>query len=154
MPNIEIIQHKNRIDRIFSRVASLPPNDFELRSDWARYLCVLVSGFIEKSVHSLLIDIATKQSSPTVARFVRNKITDLQNPKMEKILELIRQFNNDWESRIRIATEGEYKAAVDSIVGNKNRIAHGENVTISYDTVRRYYQGVVKVIEIIEAECL
>ena len=153
MPNIEIVQHKNRIDHVFSQVGALPPNDIELRSHWARYLCVLVSGFIEKSVHGLLVDVASKQSSPTVARFVRNKVTDLQNPKMEKILELLRQFSSDWETRVRTATEGEYKAAVDSIVGNRNRIAHGENVQISYESVRRYYQSVVRVIEIIESEC-
>lgn len=86
MLNIEIVQLKNRIDHVFSQVAALPPNDFELRSHWARYLCILVSGFIEKSVHSLLIDVASNQSSPIIARFVRNKVTDLQNPKMEKIL--------------------------------------------------------------------
>lgn len=130
----------------------LPPNNFELQSHWARYLCVLVSGFLEKSIHVILTEIAQQQSAPNIANYVGNKVRDLQNPKMEKILELLGYFNSDWSQRVRQATDGEIREAVDSIVNNRNQIAHGESVGISFLRVSEYYNKVITAIDIIERE--
>jgi hypothetical protein len=49
-------------------------------------------------------------------------------------------------------TVGARKDAVDSVVNNRNRIAHGENVGISYVRIKEYYDRVVEVIELIDVQ--
>jgi glycerol dehydrogenase-like iron-containing ADH family enzyme len=73
---------------------------------------------------------------------------------MEKICQLTGSFDQNWEMALRRATEGEIKDAIDSIVHNRHKIAHGEDVGLSYVTMRRYFENAVKLIELLEAQCL
>ena len=49
MKNKKVVSHKQRLDALFDKVKALD-SEPELISHWSRYLCVLVSGFIEASV--------------------------------------------------------------------------------------------------------
>ena len=152
MSNVEIHRHQQRLDALFERVPR-PPDDMELQSEWAKYLCVLVSGFLEKSVHTLYGAYSRAKAAPYVANFVDNKLQVFRNPKMEKILDIARAFSPEWEAALRDGTEGELKDAVDSIVANRNRIAHGEYSGITYATIQQYYRSAIKVISLIEKQC-
>jgi hypothetical protein len=149
----ELQRQKDRLDYLFIQVSRLPVDDDEIKAHWARYLCVLTSGYIENSIRIIFSDIAHKQASPSIANFVESRLRDFQNPRMEKIYDIIRQFNPSWEARVRSATFGEFKDSVDSIVANRHLIAHGQPVNITYVVVSRYYKNVTKVIEIIQNEC-
>ncbi len=96
---------------------------------------------------------ARKRAAPYVANFVDGKLKAFQNPNMEKILQLTALFSVDWAKDLRSATEGQPKDAVDSIVANKNHIAHGEDVGITYGRIRRYYENALSVIEMIDKQC-
>jgi RiboL-PSP-HEPN len=150
--NIEIVRYQQRLDYLFKQTTLFPDN-IELQSHWARYLCILVSGYLEISVRVIYTKYARTKSVSYVANFVDDQLRNFQNPKMEKILELTRSFSPQWESELRIATEGEIKDAVDSIVANRHQIAHGENVGITYARIQKYYQNAVKVIEMLDKQC-
>ena len=152
MSNIAIVRYRQRLDQLFARIAGLS-GDLELQSHWSRYLCVLASGFLEVSVRAIYIDYGKTKATPYVANFVERQLNDFQNPKMEKILELAKSFNPAWEAELRIATEGELKDSVDSIVTNRNRIAHGEDVGITYSRIHSYYQKAQKVVELVSKQC-
>jgi len=152
MKNIEIVRYQQRLDNLFNRIAIFW-EDIELQSHWARYLCILTSGFLEVSVRAIYAQYATTKAAPYIANFVDSQLKGFQNPKMEKILELTRMFNPEWEERLKTATEGELKDAVDSIVANRNKIAHGESVGITYARIHRYYENAVKVVELIDNQC-
>lgn len=152
MTLLPIHQAKQRLDVLFPKVGALG-SDIELQSHWARYLCVLVAGFIETSVRSVLSDYASKKSVPQVYKFVESELGFFQNPKMEKILELARSFDAKWAEEIKVATEGELKDSVNSIVANRHLIAHGENVGVTYSNIKKYYENAVKVIDIVEQKC-
>jgi hypothetical protein len=128
-----------RLDALFAKIGALPEDDLELRSHWARYLCVLASGYLEVATREILVEVARAQGAPVLVRFVAERLADFQNPKMEKILGLVGDFSLEWESELRARSEGEIKDAVDSIVDNRHKIAHGENVGISYAVIERYW---------------
>ena len=88
-----------------------------------------------------------------IANFVEEQLRDFRNPKMEKILEIARMFSPKWEEDIRKASEGEKKDAIDSIVANRNRIAHGEDVSITFSRINNYYANVIKFIELMNNRC-
>jgi hypothetical protein len=72
---------------------------------------------------------------------------------MEKILQLTGGFSKEWASDLRLKTDGELKDAVDSIAHNRNQIAHGGSVGMTYRQIKDYYDRAIKVIELIENQC-
>ena len=145
MKNQEISSNKQRLDNLFKKITAFS-TDTDLQSHWARYLCILVSGFLETSVRIIYREYAKSKATPQVANFV-------QNPKMEKILQLTGLFSKEWANELRLETEGELKDAVDSIANNRNQIAHGGSVGISYSQIKSYYDRAIEVIELIENQC-
>lgn len=152
MKNNEVMRAKQKLDNLFEKVNQLP-DDIELKAHWARYLCILVSGFIENSVRAIYSQYAKNKANTNIANFVERKLDDLQNPKMEKILQLTGAFSAEWESTLRKNTEGALKDAIDSIVANRNNIAHGQDVGITYARIKDYYHKAFKVIKMIEEQC-
>lgn len=152
MNTLEAVRYKQRLDNLFGQISVFSGNS-ELQAQWARYLCVLVSGFLETSIRSIYGEFARRTASPYVANFVKCELGSFQNPKMGKILELTRAFNPQWANQLEAATEGELKDAVDSVVANKNQIAHGRDVGITYARIKGYYEDVIQVVNLIEGMC-
>jgi RiboL-PSP-HEPN len=150
MKSRSISQNKDRLDHLFDQAKQI--DDDLIRGHWARYLCVLVSGFIETSIQTILREYARNKSSPDIGHFVSQQIRDFQNAKMEKILGLLSDFSPEISARIRVATDGELKDAIDSVVQNRHQIAHGQQSGISLATIKDYYDNVVRVIDVVEAE--
>lgn len=152
MRNQSIVSYKQRLDNLFAQIKGVA-GDPELQSHWAMYLCVLTSGFLETSVRQIYGLYASNKAAPNVANFVKDKLEGFQNPNMEKILELTRSFSQEWETRLRAATEGEIKDDVDSIVANRHNIAHGRSVGITYIRMKNYYDNALKLIDLIDEQC-
>lgn len=150
MRTVEAIRYKQRLDYLFDQV-SLFSDQIEIQSHWARYLCVLVSGFVETSVCAIYSEYAREKAAPNVADYVCSRLDKFSNLKMEDIYQLTGLFNQTWRKKLEETTSGEIKDAVDSIVGNRNQIAHGRDVGISYVRVKQYYGKVVKMVELVEA---
>ena len=148
--NRDILAYRRRLDHLFQKKV-LPQDDFELQAEWAKYLCVLTSGFIEVSLRALCIEYAKKRSDVRVLSFVESHIKEFQNPKTEKILSIIKTFDSAWEAEVRQLVNGEKKDSIDSIVANRHQIAHGKSIGLSLGTMQKYYQNAVIFIEDLEA---
>jgi hypothetical protein len=149
MPNVEVTRYRQRLDALFSRVSTIS-HDLELQAHWARYLCILTSGFIEESVRILLSEYVQKRADSNISRYVNAQLEGFQNPKAGKILDLLRAFDIAWAESAEQFLGDERKDAIDSIVNNRNQIAHGRNVGISYVTIRNYYEKAVEAVDFIE----
>lgn len=151
MRNPEIVRYRQRLDSLFERVRDI--EDLELKSHWARYLCVLVSGYLETSVRAIYNEYASKRADENVSNFVSNGLRRFQNPKMGNILNLAETFNLQWAEELKNNIDDELKESINSIVANRHNIAHGRDSDISYVRIFKYYQNAVKVIELIEKQC-
>ena len=76
-----------------------------------------------------------------------------QNPKMETVIQLVGAFSQDWADNLKTETRDQLKDHIDSLVANRNQIAHGKDVGLSHVRLNDYYQSAVKVIELIEEQC-
>jgi hypothetical protein len=152
MNTLEAVRYKQRLDNLFGQISVFSGNP-ELQSQWARYLCVLVSGFLEISICAIYGEFARRTASPYVANFVKYELGSFQNPKMGKILDLTRAFNSQWANQLEVATEGQLKDAVNSVVANRIQIAHGRDVGITYARIKGYYEDVIQVVNLIEGMC-
>jgi hypothetical protein len=148
----EVNRLKQRLDATFQRVKAVGQGT-ELQADYSKYLCVLVSGFLEKAVFALVVDHARRTGAPPLGRFVHQRTKNLANANAQKLINLMGDFDPNW----RISLEGflvdDLKGAVDSVVNLRNQIAHGESVPVTYQTITDYYARVLTVIEHIAKLC-
>lgn len=149
MNHPEISRHKDRIDGLFE-LGRGPNFDGTVAAHWSRYLCVLISGFLEDSVRTILIDYATRRAQPSCARFIIGRVREFSNAKMNKILDLIGEFDGEARAELERFVERRLKDSVDSIVNNRHQIAHGRSAGIGLAELRDYYRSVVRVIDEIE----
>ena len=140
----EVARLKKRLDATFERIQSVD-DDTELRSDFARYLCVLVSGYVEQAIVHIVLEHARARGAPTLQRFVERRTKRFMNAKVGRIKELLDDFDPDWRSQLEEVLADEQRDAVNSIVNQRNIIAHGGSVELTYLRVKRYYE---------EAQCL
>ncbi len=164
MKNIAVERQKQRLDDLFQKVEDLfirsrdiedkDITDDELQSHLAKYLCVLVSGYIETSLRAIYSRYANEKTNPAVANYVSSRLRNFRNPNTERILQLARAFDPQWAKELEERIEqDELAQAIDSIVATRNGIAHGENVGISYVRIRGYYSKAVKLVDLIQNQC-
>jgi hypothetical protein len=147
----ELASQKQRLDVLFDKAREI--HDVEVQSHWCRYLCVLVSGYLENSVRSAYSEFARCRAQPPVASYVARQLGRFQNPSMEKILTVAGGFSTELQTRLQVATSGRLAESVNSIVGNRNNIAHGKSVSLTLHTLTQYYQGAFKVVQLIHDLC-
>ena len=141
----EVSRLSQSLDATFKRAEGLT-GDPELLSDFARYLCVLVSGYLEQSVIELLLEHVRKHSSPSIQQHVERRLRQFTNAKAQRLLDLIGSFDVDWRRDLEKFLVDEHKDAVNSIVDLKNTISHGRSAGVTLASARDYYTRVKDVV--------
>ena len=148
----EVSRLKKRLDTIFERCRKIA--DLETQADFAQYLCVLVSGYLEKAVSELVLEHARRSGGPTVQRYVEMTTRRFTNANAEKLKNLLGNFDADWRLKLDAILVDEFKDAVDSVVSLRHLIAHGGSAGLTYHRIHDYYLRVQKVIEEIGNICI
>lgn len=141
----EVSRLRNRLDATFAR-SPASSADLEVQSDFAKYLCVLVSGFFENAVVALILHYAEQRSAPEIATFVERQLNRWTNPNVEKITALFGSFNPDWRTSLESYLVDERKDSINSLVALRHKIAHGESVGTTLSQVRAHYKIVLEVV--------
>jgi hypothetical protein len=150
----EVARLEKQLDAAFQRIKSLgPAADIEVQSDFARYLCVLVSGYLEKSVAELMLEHARNNGAATLQRFVDYRTRQFANPNSQRLADLVGSFHPDWRRGLEAFLVDDVKDAVDSVVNLRNTIAHGGTVGVTYQRVLGYYERVKRVVAHVAMLC-
>lgn len=126
------------------------------QSHWARYICILCAGYIETAIRLVYTDYAKRTVSQPVAQFVEARLKSTRNPNSETILTIAAQFKKQWHDDLKVFMGDDGRGeAIDSIMENRHRIAHGRyyESRVSIQRIRDYFDRAVKVIEFIEDQC-
>lgn len=150
---VAIHSHRQRIEAVFARSIALS-HDAELLADQARYLCVLVSGFIEKALSEIVLEHARRTGAPSLQRFVEMNTARFTNANSTRVLQLLGSFNPDWRNAVESILVDKYKDSFDSVVSLRHQIAHGSSVGITYVRIKNYFEAIVDVIERIQELCI
>jgi hypothetical protein len=145
---------KQRLDVTFERSTSVG-EDPEVLSDFARYLCVLVSGFLEQSIVELILEYVRRRSDLTVQRHIEAQLRrQFTNAKCQRLIELMSTFDPAWRSDLEAFLIDEYKDAVNGVVDLRNSISHGRSVGVTMHRIRNYYDRVAKVVDHVADLCI
>ncbi len=141
-------QFKHKIDNIFEITKGV--SDDETKAALSKYLCVLVSGYLELNLREIILEYADTKSSPTIQNFIEFSIQGITNLKSGKIVESLNKFNSEWGKQFEAVISDEQKDAINAIVANRNNIAHGKDVGISFVRIKGYYERTQEVVKLIE----
>ena len=102
---------RQRLDATFERIGQVSDDvELELLSDFARYLCVLVSGFLEQSVVELVLEHVRRNSSPTVQNHIEARLRrQFANANSQRLIDLMSTFDPDWGVDLRDFLDDEYR---------------------------------------------
>ena len=148
----EVSRLRHRLDAAFAR-AQAAPDDIELKSDLARYLCVLVSGFLEQAVVELVLEHTRQRAAPSVQLFVESRLRRFANARAQRLIDLLGSFDSDWRVDLERLLVDERKDAVDSIIDLRNTIAHGRSAGVTFSRVTDYYREIKVVVDRIADLC-
>jgi hypothetical protein len=138
-------QLSSRLDRVFELSRNI--EDDEIKSHYARYLCVLTSGYLEESFKLIIRTYVGNKSHPNISNYVNLSTNNVTSLKTKRLAELLCLFNIQWQQVFESLVTEEEKEAVDSVVANRHLIAHGQNVGVSYARVLAWYKDVKNVVE-------
>lgn len=147
---VEVHRLRSRLEATFSRAQSLRGSDDEVLSDLARYLCVLVCGFVEKAVAELAFEHCRARSHKTVLSYSVSQLDRVGNLNAERLSQLVRSFDSKWASELQEFLGGPRKEALDSVLALRNSIAHGQSVSLSLARITEYYSKVNEIMNFLE----
>jgi hypothetical protein len=155
MQNSELVKQHIRLNRLIEKTKAIPEDDFELRSHWGKYLCVLVSGFLENAISEVYCDFVSNAASPHVIKYTMDSLNKIQNPKAGRFIETAYKFKKEWGVELEkyFSEDSSVKGAIDAIMTNRHLIVHGKNSNITISQVIIYFEKSIKAIEFIENQC-
>lgn len=156
MKSVELTRQVANLKQLIRRVGHDPSTKaLEMQAHWARYICVLTSGFVENIVRDLYGQYVTKGSySPAVIRYAKKQLDGVQNPRSSRLIEIAAAFDPAWGRELNAFLALDYRdEALNSIMSNRHLIAHGRSSHITVASVSAYLSKIVEVAEYIEGQC-
>ena len=157
MRNRELAAQLASLKSLLERTDAAAGGNIDLVGHWGRYLCVLTAGFLENALVEVYREFVRAAASPQVARFASARLERISNPKAGLFVDTARSFDPAWADALDAFLDqdgGRRRNAIDSIMSNRNRIAHGEGTQVSVGRVRGWLPGCVQVVEFIENQLL
>lgn len=139
---------QRRLDELIGLMDSL--EDEAAKSHFAKYLCIRVSGYLENVIKTLVSTYIDKSCPAPVQTFVKNKIKNTTNLSTDKIVLFLESFNKTWASEFETKLSDKMSESLNSVVSNRNQIAHGGQDNISPNTIKGYYDDIKDVVEILQ----
>lgn len=110
---------------------AIPGNDGDLmQAHLVRYGCLLACAALEQALIDCLASYAGRIGDSRVQKFVSEILKTGRNPTRAYLKETISKFDLDWANHIDTVIDTIGPDKISSIVSNRNRIAHGENVSL------------------------
>lgn len=139
---------EKKLDELFKLVHNV--KDDEIQAYLSKLLCIRASGLLESSVKNLISEYVSGSSPKPIESFVSKSIKNLTNLRDEKLITSLRSFSDDWANELVKQITDEQRSALNSVITNRNNIAHGENDNITFTSMQMYYFKVKEVIEILK----
>ncbi len=147
--------YRRRLGLLIQQVKGMQPQpDPEITAHLGQYLCVLTAGLIEVTIQEALLTYVAANADGRVFDYMFQHLDRLLvNLRMSKILDIADDFDRAWRDAVALRTAGGLSDAVTSVVANRNRIAHGEPVSLSLSQVEDYYSRTCLALDAIAEIC-
>lgn len=148
MSSIRLRHQERNLDNLFIEVSTLDEGEI-IKAHLARYLCVRTSGYLENVVKSLISNYCDGSSPQPIQTFVIKRTKHSTNLGYMKLLRLLEEFSNEWKESFESRLTHQQKISLNSVVSNRNSIAHGNPDSITFNNIKDYYDDIKEVIIIL-----
>lgn len=127
--------------------------DPEVQAFFARYIAVFSSGVYEDCIEHLFTEFARKYGNSDIVFFMSKMLhSHFRNPDYGKVKEWLKHINPDYGPELdkRLASSVGCRDAIDSMVNNKNDVAHGKSCTATLGDVEKFYCCISPLFDAIE----
>jgi RiboL-PSP-HEPN len=118
----------------------------ELISLSSQQICVSICGSLEQALKSIFIEYAKRRSNSRIYRPIEKICESYQNPKTNKILELVGLFDSEFKDELERQWNVEYeieKEHLNNLVDDRITIAHRKksHVDVSSSKLENYFKA-------------
>lgn len=117
------------------------------------YSVIKSSGSVEVVFKQIIYDYLTNGVGEKTGTYIEKMILDSScNPNTGNISNMLQSICSEWKKKFdeEVKKSGK-KDKINSLVQLRNDFAHGENITISIDTVITYYEAAKDVLDILDS---
>ncbi|WP_286760608.1 HEPN domain-containing protein [Salegentibacter sp. UBA1130] len=137
------------LDALFDTAENL--TDEEIQGHFAKYLCVKTSGLFESFIKSQIGDFADSTSAQPIAKHVKAKNKNFTNIDYRKLDGFLNSFSPDWWQKFEGKLTPDLKSSLNSVISNRNNIAHGNPDSITFGNMKTHYSNMKKIIELLDS---
>lgn len=139
------------IDEALNKARNVSTNDPELSSMLSFYLVVFISGIYEDIVEYLFCQRAGRNNDKEIESLVKALIAkQFRNPDFDKIKDLVKALGSKYDTTLsKIDTKS--RVGINSIVSNKNKVAHGEVSNATLNDIFIFHNNALKIFEHLES---
>ncbi len=148
--NARVKTEFDAIDEAIRKVES-HKGDAEIASYLSSFLAVMVCGIYEECIEHLICQRAAKAQDSEIYQYVKSTVAEsFRNPKFARIVEMLAKFSHVYANNMKNSIEEKSKIALDSIVDNKNAIAHGRPANLTISDIKDYHNRCIPIFEFLE----
>lgn len=126
-------------------------NNLKFASMLSGYLVVYISGIYEDCIEYLFIQRAGINNDEEIKNFVKTLIDHhFRNPNYENIKKMVKALDPRYKDIFYEKINNENVVALNSIINNKNNIAHGKSSNATIREIKNYHKNTLKIFEVLE----
>lgn len=150
-----VIDRCAEIEGLLTEAAVWASQDAKLGAHLAAYITVLITGLLEDCIEYLVVQRVGKTQDSEVQNYVKAVIKErFRNPDWGAISGLLGQFSDNYKHEFgsKIRHDGSEADALNSIVTNKNSLAHigTANLQVTVGNVDDYFRRIIPILEVVE----
>lgn len=150
-----LIKRCEEIELLLKDASRWAASDEKVGAHLAAYITILIIGVFEDCIEHLFTQRVHKTGDVEVESYVVKVIGDrFRNPDYGAISGLLKEFSPEYQQKFRdkIAYDGKEATALESILSNKNSLAHcgTAKLEISIKEADEYFRRVIPILETIE----
>lgn len=136
------------LDALFNTANDI--EDEEIQAHFAKYLCVKTSGLFENFLKSQIGDFVDATSAKQIANHVKDKNKNFTNIDYKKLDGFLNSFSSEWWIEFERVLTPDMKSSLNSIISNRNNIAHGNSDSITFGNMKNHYENMKKIIQLLD----
>ena len=114
------------------------------------YAVIKASGSIELTMKTMIYQKLTIQVNDEVKKYLSKRVLESSfNPSTGKIEYLLQDLNGNWSNLFKeyLKRNPQKKAALNSLVEQRNTFAHGNKINMSIDSIADNFKSGVEILE-------
>lgn len=122
-----IVKRCGEIELLLTEAAGWASTNYKLGAHFAAYATVVIIGVLEDCIGYLVAQRVAKSGDSEVENYVGKVVGErFRNPEYGSISGLLREFSEDYQKmfKSKFSHDGAEAVALESIVSNKNSLAH------------------------------